>query len=112
MQATTKKSNKRFASRNPTEAVINCRPFTSKGTFGVSDGVMHNYSSHGAYVETAHNYGPGTILILRTVRYPAVPSSEAVQSLPRSICLAEVKWRQDLADENDNRYGLGLKYLG
>ena len=48
---------------------------------------------------------------MRMVRYPPMPASMADEERPRSICLAEVKWRQELADENATRYGIGLRYL-
>ncbi len=102
---------KRVAPRNPTEAAITCRPYASTGTIRASDGVMRNFSSQGSYIETSHNYKSGTILIMRMVRYPSMPSSLAAEERPRSICLAEVKWRQDLADDNAIRYGMGLRYL-
>ena len=112
MQKTMENKNKkRAASRNPTEATITCRPFTSSGDIHTSDGVMRNFSSEGSYIETSHNYGSGTVLILRTVRYPSMPSSMADEEQPRSICLAEVKWRQELAGENAIRFGMGLRYL-
>ena len=72
---------------------------------------MRNFSSQGIYIETSHNYKSGTIVIMRMVRYPPMPSSMADEERPRSICLAEVKWRQELADKNTNRYGIGLRYL-
>ena len=72
---------------------------------------MRNFSSEGSYIETSQNYGSGTVLILRTVRYPSMPSSMADEEQPRSICLAEVKWRQELAGENAIRFGMGLRYL-
>jgi hypothetical protein len=30
---------------------------------------------------------------------------------PRSICLAEVKWQEEMADDKAIRFGMGLKYL-
>ena len=106
-----KKVIKRFVPRNPTEAVITCRPYTSSGAVLASDGVIRNFSSGGAYIETSYKYKSGTILIVRVVRYPNMPSSTADEDWPRSICLAEVKWRQELTDENAIRFGMGLRYL-
>ena len=68
-------------------------------------------SSQGSYIETSRNYQSGTILIMRMVRYPAIPPSTADEDRPRSICLAEVKWRQELAGQNAIGYGIGLRYL-
>ena len=106
-----KKTIERVSPRNPTEAAITCRPYASTDTIYSSAGVMRNFSSQGTYIETSRNYQSGTILILRTVRYPAIPSSIADEERPRSICLAEVKWRQELAGENAIGYGIGLRYL-
>ena len=101
----------RGALRSLTEAAIKCRPFASSGTTRSSDGVMHNFSSQGAYIETAGNYRNGTILIVRMIYYPYISASMVDAFRPRSICLAEVRWQQQLVDENAVRYGMGLKYL-
>ncbi len=106
-----KKPIERVSPRNPTEAVITCRPYASTDTIYSSAGVMRNFSSQGSYIETSRNYQSGTILIMRMVRYPAIPPSIADEERPRSICLAEVKWRQELAGENAIGYGIGLRYL-
>ncbi len=106
-----KKTIERIAPRNPTEAAITCRPYASTGAIYASAGVMRNFSSQGSYIETSHKYQSGTILIMRMVRYPAIPPSITDEERPRSICLAEVKWRQDLAGENAIGYGIGLRYL-
>ena len=101
----------RAALRNLTEVAITCRPFTSSDTTRTSDGVMHNFSSEGSYIETTENYSAGTILIVRMVGYPLIPSPMIDDGQPRSISLAEVKWHQQLVDENAVRYGMGLKYF-
>ena len=106
-----KKVIRRADSRNPTEAKITCRPYTSSGAFGELGGVMRNFSNEGSYIETTDKYQTGTILIVRTVSYPSMLSSTAVEEQPRSFCLAEVKWCQELSDIYSNRYGIGLKYL-
>jgi hypothetical protein len=102
---------RRTASRNLTEATITCRPYASTFNICVSDGVMRNFSSEGSYVETSHEYKSGTILIMRMLRYPQIPSSVADEEKPRSICLAEVRWQKKLTDENTIRFGMGLRYL-
>ena len=72
---------------------------------------MRDFSSQGSYIETSHKYQSGTILIVRTLRYPPMPSSMADEEQPRSISLAEVKWQEELADDNAIRFGMGLRYL-
>ena len=72
---------------------------------------MRNFSNEGSYIETTDKYQTGTILIVRTVSYPSMLSSTTVEEQPRSFCLAEVKWCQELSDIYSNRYGIGLKYL-
>lgn len=101
----------RAALRNLTEAAITCRPFTSSGTTRASDGLMHNFSSEGFYIETTGEYRAGTILIVRMVGYPHIPTSMVDEGRPRSICVAEVKWHQQLAEGDPVRYGMGLKYI-
>jgi hypothetical protein len=43
--------------------------------------------------------------------YPPAASPVNEESRPRTISLAEVKWRQKLADENAVRFGMWLRYL-
>jgi hypothetical protein len=112
MQKTLEKKDRRsVASRNPTEAVVVCRPFTSSGATHTADGFMRNFSKEGSYIETSREFKLGTILHLRIVRYPSMRLTPGTEDQPRSICLAEVKWRKELADENATRYGIGLRYL-
>ena len=112
MQVTIEqKEKRRVASRNPTEVVIACRQFSSNGAAHTADGVMRNYSENGFYIETSHGFNLGTILHIRMVHYPPCPPSLAAEELPRSICLAEIKWRQEMVSENTIQYGFGLRYL-
>jgi hypothetical protein len=112
MQKMTQKKDRRLvASRNPTQAAITCRPFTSGGATPAVDGVMRNFSEEGSYIEISHNYNPGTILHLRMVCYPPISFLVVSGEQPRSICLAEVRWRKELVDDDIIQYGLGLKYL-
>jgi hypothetical protein len=104
------KIKKRTQLRNPTEAVITCRPFTSI-TIQAYDGVIRNFSSDGFYIETSGNFEPGTILFVRTTLRSPGSSLSATGERVRSISLAEIKWVQELADESSARYGLGLRYL-
>jgi hypothetical protein len=106
-----KKEIERVAPRIATEAAITCRPFASYGAAQSADAVMRNFSDEGSYIETSCEFKLGTILHMRVVRYPPMVSSTAGKTQPRSICLAEVKWLQDLADDNATRYGIGLRYL-
>lgn len=106
-----RKLRERIAPRNPTETVIACRPFASNGAIYASDGVMRNFSRRGSYIETSYKYKPGTTLIVRMVRYPSMSLSIAYDERPPTICLAEIRWRQELADDNAIRYGFGLRYL-
>ena len=105
------KTIERVSPRNPTEAAVTCQPYASTGSIYASAGVMRNFSSQGSYIETSRRYQSGTILIIRMVRYPALPPSIADEERPRSICLAEVKWRRELAGQNAIGYGIGLRYI-
>jgi hypothetical protein len=106
-----RKLRERMAPRRPIEAVIKCRPYASNGATCASDGFMLNYSRRGAYIETSREYKSGTILILRTVHQPSMSSSMTHGDWPPSICLAEIKWRQELTEDNAVCYGMGLRYL-
>ena len=111
MPATTTRDKRTDAPRNPTLAAVACRPFASNGATRTADGVIRNYSGKGVYMETSHRFKSGTILHLRIVQYPSEPLSVSTDASPRSICLAEVKWQQKLADAKGHQYGLGLRYL-
>jgi len=110
-KAMEKKEIERVAPRMATEAAITCQPFTSCGAAHTADAVMRNFSEEGSYIETSREFNLGTILHMRMVRYPPMTSFTAGETQPRSICLAEVKWQQDVADDNDVRFGMGLRYL-
>jgi hypothetical protein len=101
----------RAAPRNPIEAAITCRQLCSVGDGCPVNGVMRNFSILGSYIEAADKYHSGTILMVRTLSYPTMSSSITGEERPRSICLAEVKWWQEMADEKATRFGMGLRYL-
>jgi hypothetical protein len=102
---------RRIASRHPTEATVACRPFHSSGTTATADAVMRNFSKSGSYIESAHAFKVGTIIQLRMLQYPSPLKSLDWDDRPRTTCLAAVKWRRQLAVENDKPYGFGLKYI-
>ena len=102
---------RRAAPRSPTETAITCRPYVSYRAVQTADGVMRNFSSLGSYVETSGRFESGAILIVRMLRYPSVIPALECDHQPRTIGLAEVKWRQKLPGGDGNRYGMGLKYL-
>jgi hypothetical protein len=93
------------------ETAVTCRPYASVNTAPPSDGVMRNFSGSGSYIEICRTFKPGTILVVRILRYPPLPSMTAEADQPRSICLAEVKWQLELSAGASNRYGIGLRYL-
>jgi hypothetical protein len=105
------KEKRENGSRSPTEAEVACRPFTNDAAADTVDAVMRNFSEKGCYIETFREFKLGTILHLRMFRYPSIQLSPGVEAQPPSVCLAEVKWRQELIDESSTQYGFGLKYL-
>jgi hypothetical protein len=72
---------------------------------------MRNFSIAGAYIETFQEFRIGTILQMRMVQYPSTQQSLGPDDQPRTMTLAEVKWRQQLAAGNASPYGFGLKLL-
>lgn len=109
-KTTTGRTGARAYHRNPTEAGINCRPFSS-GIQQGADGIMRNFSTTGSYIETSCRFNPGTILIVRMTQFPSDTSSLPAEGGLRSIGLAEVKWMRDLSAENASRYGMGVRYI-
>jgi hypothetical protein len=106
----TIKNHKRNQDRSLTDASITCRPFTSD-VAQASDGIMRNFSGTGSYIETSRGFKPGTVLIVRMTQYRAMSSSIAAEEGLRSISLAEVKWMQELADENTTRYVNNIRII-
>ena len=104
-------NGKRSTLRTPTEAAVTCRRYTSNGAERSTEGVMRNFSSDGAYIETARPFKSGTTLLMRMLRYPPTLPDASGDDRPRSICLAEVKWQQTLVDDDTVRYGMGVRYL-
>jgi hypothetical protein len=103
--------NQRIASRHPTEAAVACRPFHSSGATTTADAVMRNFSKSGSYIESAHAFGVGSVIQVRMVQYPSPIETRDWDDRPRPKGLAAIKWRRQLADEDDGFYGFGLKYL-
>lgn len=93
------------------EMRVVCQPYTSHGKMRMVEGIMRNFSSQGSYIEINRKFKPGTILIVRTVGCLPTPSLARSDEKPRSICLGEIKWEQDLTDEKECLYGMGLRYL-
>lgn len=102
---------RRATQRSPTEAAISCRPYFGSGLVHSVEGIMRNFSTRGSYVETPRRFEPGTILVVRMLRYPSVISAPDGTNQPRTICLAKVIWGHELSEGDRNRYGMGLKYL-
>lgn len=101
----------RAVERIATIVEVICRPYTSTGSVRSAKGVMRNFSSQGSYIETDVKFKSGTIIIVRLVGCLPTQSCADSDEKPRSICLGEIKWRQDLMDEEEGRYGMGLRYL-
>ncbi len=91
--------------------IVICRPYSSVGNVCTAKGVMHNFSSQGSYFEINRDFKPGTILIVRTLDCSQITSTACSCEYPPSICLGEIKWRQDLDRGEAPFYGMGLRYL-
>lgn len=105
------KNDRRISIRHSIKISITFRPFISKDSICVSNGVMINFSKDGAAIKTLDKYPAGTILIFRIVGCHITPSSTAEKITPRSIGLSEVMWCKELFNESLIGYGMGIKYL-
>lgn len=105
------KTKNREAPRNRIEAAVTCRPYVSDSDIRTANGVMRNFSCEGSYIETTCTFKPGTILVVRMIQYPPMPTIKNDEDRPRSICLAEVKWQKELANAPPVHYGMGLRLL-
>lgn len=103
--------DQRKTERHETAVAVVCQPYTSRRAERTIDGVMRNLSDGGFYMETRHPFKNGSILIVRTRGGPPEPSGRVESPRPRSISLAEIRWRRELAEDAEIRYGLGLRYL-
>ena len=104
-------TTERASPRNPTSVAVNCRPYGSSSSLRAADGVMHNYSLEGVCIETTCAFKPGTILIVRMLRYPSESIDGSASEWPRSMGLAEVRWHQTLDTDDGVRHAMGLRYL-
>ena len=94
-----------------TKVAIICQPYASSGNVRPAQGVIRNFSSQGSYIEIDRKFKSGTILIVRTTGSLPAPLYLDDNEKPRSICLGEIKWMQDLNDAEVPCYGIGLRYL-
>jgi len=101
----------RSSLRISAEVTIKCFAHSSCGVVDPVDGVMCNFSNQGCCIETSCAFEAGTILLVRVEKYGCTPSSVPEAKQPRSICLAEVKWRRRIVEKNVIRFGMGLIYL-
>jgi len=101
------RTDERFA----TEVEIICQPFGSTRTMRSVQGLIRNFSRRGLYIETDHAFKTGTILMVRMVGSHSSPQTTKCREKPRSICLGEIKWQQNLDPEEAPHYGMGLRYL-
>jgi hypothetical protein len=101
----------RADARIDTEMTVICQPYTSCGSERSARGKMRNFSSQGAYIEIDRKFKSGTIIIVRTTGALPTRVSSEHRDKPRSICLGEIKWRQDVLHALKAIYGIGLKYF-
>jgi hypothetical protein len=109
--AQKKQHGDRVAARFSTETEVRCRLYSSTGDVPDSRGVLLNFSMDGSYIVTRRAFTPGCFLVVRTIRYPDAPYSDANRCDQRSIFLGEVRWRKKIEDGSTGRYGIGVKYL-
>ena len=107
---TTPAKRKRQAVRMHTEAIITCHLHTSSGDTCSVKGVMRNFCRNGSYIETTRPFRPGAIIFMRILRYPPATTDTPHGDQPRSVCLAEVKWQQAMAEGKNVYYAMGLRY--
>ena len=106
-----KVDEKRGTPRHSAEIGIVCQPYSSCGTIRHFSGTLRNYSCGGIYIETPHEFKTGTILLIRTTHSAAPSSFHVCKEGLRTICLAEVKWQQELSDPRGPCFGTGLRYM-
>jgi len=104
-------TTERVAPRNSTSVAVHCRPYVSSGNVRAADGIMQNFSTDGACIETTCPFKPGTILIVRMLRYPSEGIDSAGNDWPRTMGLAEVKWYQAHETDDGVRHAMGIRYL-
>ena len=102
---------KRGSTRNSAEIEIVCQPYSSTSAGRHCSAVLRNFSDGGVYIEAPYEYSPGTILLIRTANAANPSNGLYPKEGLRTICLAEVRWRQNLRDTQTIRHGMGLGYL-
>jgi hypothetical protein len=101
----------RRTDRKEAETQVTCRMYTSSKANRAVCGVLRNFSTKGAYIESAYPFKIGTVLQLKLDPKPGKALCADAGELPLPFCLMEVKWCHLLEDEYQQRFGVGLRHL-
>ena len=100
---------RRYFPRHCTRTTVSCRAFTSDIPESGIEGNVINFSDDGFYMETRRKYPVDSTLFIRVTRYSKKKASDRIG--PKSLCLAQVRWRCEVNDQHAVRYGMGLRYI-
>ncbi len=102
---------RRYYPRHRTQTIVSCNAFTSNIPESGTEGNVSNFSEDGFYMETHCKYPVATTLLIRVIHYSERKTTASVPIGPKSICLAQVRWRCEVSDKDAVRYGMGLRYI-
>lgn len=102
---------RRYFPRHRTQTIVSCSAFTSNVPESGIEGNVINFSDDGFYMETRCKYPVTTILLIRVIHYSKRMTRTSDQIGPKSLCLAQVRWRREVNGQYSIRYGMGLRYL-
>jgi hypothetical protein len=99
--------NKRTDQRHNCEASYTCRCFNKDETF---NGRMLNFSKSGMYFESGAFIKEGTTIYFNLINCSCIPSDPGHCEGLRSVSLAEVRWCQEMKNQDAPYFGIGVKY--
>ena len=102
---------KRYFLRHRTQTTVSCNAFTSDISEVGIEGNVTNFGEDGFYMETYFAYPVTTTLLIRVTHYPKRKTRAADSIGPKSLCLAQVRWRREVKDQDVVRHGMGLRYI-
>ena len=76
------------------------------------DAKVFNYSKDGMYFESDVFFKEGANIYFQMNDCLLDASDPELFEGLRTISLAEVKWWKNIGGEDDNRFGVGVKYVG
>ena len=98
---------KRADNRHNCEAFIICNYFNKEKLFNAK---MLNYSKNGMYFESDSFFKEGTTILFKMQSCLFGASDPELCEGLRTASLAEVRWWEEISNDDYSHFGIGVKY--